>query len=69
MGGVSECVAFDLNVMKIVLKISEENSNLRKEQMPRLRGGVRLAGCRARKWLELSECLMDADDIYCAKQE
>lgn len=23
MGGVSECVAFDLNVMKIVLKISE----------------------------------------------
>lgn len=69
MGGVRECVAFDLNVMKIVLKISEENSNLRKEQMPRLRGGVRLAGCRARKWLELSECLMDADDIYCEKQE
>ena len=69
MEGVSECVAFDLNVMKIVLKLSEENSNLKKEQTPSLRVGVRLAGCRARKRLELSECLMDADAIYCERQE
>ena len=34
MEGVSECVAFDLNVMKIVLKLSEENSNLKKEHTP-----------------------------------
>lgn len=60
MEGVSECVAFDLNVIKIVLKISEENFNLRKEQIPSLRVGIRLAGCRVRKWLEWSECLMDA---------
>ena len=60
MEGVSECVAFDLNVMKIVLKISEENFILRKEQMSNLRVGIRLVGCRARKRLEWSECLMDA---------
>lgn len=59
MEGVSECVAFDLNAMKIVLKISEENFNLRKEQMPGLRVAIRLAGCTARKRLEWSECLMD----------
>ena len=69
MEGVSKCVAFDLNVMKIVLKISEENSTLRKEQTPSLRVGVRLAGCRARTRLERSECLTDAEGIYCERQE